>query len=83
MVDKACYATSMLLEAGRILGDLGMDSDSGLPISDAMRDAYQAVNALTSQAYLLLEAARKREERQAKDGGNLKRMLDDLAESHP
>ena len=83
LVDKACNATSMLLEVSRILTSLGMDSDSGLPISDALRVAYRGVNALTEQAYLLAEATQKREEKQAKDGGNLERILDDLAETHP
>ena len=83
LVDKACHATSMLLEASRILTSLGMDSDSGLPISDALRVAYRGVNALTEQAYLLAEATQKREEKQAKDGGNLKRILDEMEETRP
>lgn len=83
LVDKTCYATSMLLEAGGILTALGMGPESGLPIAEAMRNAYRAVNTLSEQAYLLSDAARKREEQQAKDGGNLKRILDEMAETHP
>lgn len=83
LVDKACYATSMLLEAGFVLRDLGMGPDSGLPISNAMRDAYRAVNVLTEQAYLLAKEVQKRNAKRAEDGGNLKRILDDMAETHP
>jgi hypothetical protein len=70
LVDKACYATSMLLEAARILDGAGIGPDSGLPISDTMRNACRAINAFTEQAYLLLDAVRIREEACEKCNGS-------------